>query len=106
VPQTWAAKYRVTAVSEGVVAGAKVYVLLAQPVPASADIDAVTFQVGEADFAPLSASWHYRNGSSIELSLVDQHINALMVPKTATISVAMTRYALDAAATYGAYAVR
>jgi predicted PurR-regulated permease PerM len=106
VPQTWGSKYHVTAVSEDVLGGAKVYVLQVQPVPASTDIDRVIFQIAQADFAPLSALWHYRNGSSIQLTLVDQHLNSLVVPKTATISVAMPRYALDATATYGAYSVR
>ena len=106
VPQTWASKYHVTAVSEAAIGGVFVYVLQAQPVPASPDIDVVTLQVAQADFAPLSAFWHYRNGSSIQLTLVDQHLNSLMVPKTATISVAMPKYALDATATYGTYAIR
>jgi hypothetical protein len=57
VPQAWAAKYHVSSVSTSVAGGAPVYVLQAQPVPAAATIDGVTFQIGQSDFAPLSAEW-------------------------------------------------
>jgi hypothetical protein len=106
VPQAWAAKYHVSSVSTSVVGGAPVYVLKAQPVPATATIDGVTFQVGQSDFAPLSADWLYHDGSSIRLSFVNQRVGNLTLPRTATISVAMPKYALNADANYGTYAIR
>ena len=103
VPQAWAAKYRVSAVSTETVNGIVVYVLQALPVPAG-PIDRVIFRVGQADFAPLSAKWFYHDHSSIELSFVNQHIETWILPASATISVNMSAYAIDANATYGTYA--
>jgi hypothetical protein len=106
VPQAWAAKYHVSSVSTNVFGGAPVYVLQAQPVPAAATIAGVTFRIAQSDFAPLSAEWLYRDGSSIRLSFVNQTVSNLTLPRTATISVAMPKYALDADAKYGTYAIR
>lgn len=105
VPQAWPAKYHVSSVAIGDYNGAKVYVLQAQPMPATAAIDGVTFQIAQADFAPLTAQWAYHNGSSIKLAFANQRVGNLTLPLAATISVAMPQYALDAAVRYGNYAV-
>jgi hypothetical protein len=106
VPQAWAAKYHVSSVSTSVVGGTPVYVLQAQPVPAAGAIDGVTFQIAQSDFAPLSAEWLYHDRSSIRLSFVNQTVGNLTLPRTATISVAMPKYALTADAKYGSYSIR
>jgi hypothetical protein len=104
VPQTWGARYRVSSMSVSVEDGANVYVLQALPIPATAEIDRVVFVVARANFAPLAAEWDYHNGSSIKLAFVDQAVGGRLLPRTATITVKMPGYALDARAIYGSYA--
>jgi hypothetical protein len=103
VPQTWGARYHVTSMSDGTDYGVNVYVLQASPIPSSAEIDRVVFRVARTGFAPLSAEWDYHNGSSISLAFVDQTVGSRILPRTATITVDMPNYALDANAMYGTY---
>ena len=102
VPQTWAAKYNVTDVATERVAGADVYVLGATPKVADV-IDRVTFRIQRSDDAPVAADWHYRDGSTIRLSLVNRPVERYLLPARCTIVVAMPSYGLQADGTYGAY---
>jgi hypothetical protein len=103
VPQTWGARYHVTSMSVSAENGVNAYVLQASPIPSSAEIDRVIFRVARTGFPPLSAEWDYHNGSSISLAFVDQTVGSRILPRTATITVDMPNYALDANATYGSY---
>jgi len=104
VPQAWATKYRVGAVTTANADGVATYVLQALPVPAG-PIDRVVFHIAQSDFAPLSAEWTYHDRSSIRLTFVNQHIGVYILPQTATIAVDMPGYALEADASYGTYAL-
>jgi len=104
VPQTWPAKYLVKSVSEDQAGGVAVYVLQAVP-KSNADIDHVVFNVTKVDYMPVSAVWYYRNKSSIQLSIVNQHLSNYMLPQTESITVNMPQYGLDAAGKYGEYSV-
>lgn len=104
VPQTWPAKYTVTSVTQGAAAGTQAYLLQAQP-KNDPSVDHVVFGVTTAAFAPVSAHWFYKDGSSIDLTIQNQQIQNYTLPQTETISVAMPKYSLDATATYGTYSV-
>ena len=104
VPQTWPAKYHVTAVTTDVLDGTPVYVLQAE-LKSPGAIDAIDFRIAQADFSPLSVEWLYHNKSSIRLSFTNQQVGDLTLPRAATIRVEMPHYGLDADAAYGAYAI-
>ena len=100
VPQTWPAKYTVTTVARDP-QGA--YELQAVP-KNDPSVDHVVFSV-TPDYQPVSAHWFYKDGSSIVLSLQNQQLQGFTLPQSETIAVSMPKYALDATATYGPYAI-
>jgi hypothetical protein len=104
IPQTWPSKYSVTSVSEAQVDGSGVYVLKALP-KADPSVDHVVFRVTQTDFTPVSVAWHYRDGSSILVSMQNQHQSGYTFPQTESIAVTMPQFSLTAAATYGTYAL-
>ncbi len=104
VPQTWPAKYHVTAVTTDVLGATPVYVLHAE-LKSPGTIDAIDFHIAQADFSPLSVEWLYHDKSSIRLSFTNQQVGDLTLPRTATIRVDMPRYGLDGDAAYGTYAI-
>lgn len=101
IPQTWPAKYRVISVVRSGTDGA--YTLTAVP-NNDPSVDHVVFGV-TADYEPVSAQWFYKDGSSIRLTIVNQHVQDYTVPQSEAISVAMRKYGLDATASYGTYAM-
>jgi hypothetical protein len=103
VPQTWPAKYTVTAVSTAQFNGIPVYVLSAVPKIAGT-VDHVIFQVEQANFAPVSAQWFYRDQSTIAISIANRQIGNHVLPGAEAVEVAMPRYALAATSTFGQYA--
>ena len=103
VPQTWPPKYTVKSVSESQQSGTPIYVLHAVP-NADPDVDQVEFDITKADNAAVAVVWHYKDGSTIEITTINQQLSGNVLPQTQTISVTMPKYALEAAATYGEYA--
>jgi hypothetical protein len=107
VPQGWPATYQVVAVKPSQPGSAPVLVLQALPRianAANADITQVLFTLTSPGLVPVSAEWHYKDGSTISLTLVNHRVGDYMLPSQATIAV-NRRYRLDADATYGAYAI-
>ena len=104
VPQTWPSKYSVTSVERGDDYGTPAYLLQAVP-KEDPSVDHVVFGVTTADYQPISAHWFYKDGSSIVLTIQNAPVEGYMLPHTETISVAMPKYALDATAKYGEYAI-
>lgn len=103
-PQTWPSKYTVTSVSQTQVDGASSYALNSVP-KADPSVDHVVFGIMQADYAPVSATWYYRDGSSIKLSIQNQHLSGYTLPQTQSINVNMPQFGLDAVAKYGDYAL-
>jgi len=104
VPQTWPAKYSVTSVTQGQANGIATYVLRAVP-KSDPSVDHTTFTVTQTDYQPVSTVWSYKDGSSISLTIQNQHLKGYTLPQTETISVSMPQYALDATATYGDFSL-
>lgn len=102
--QTWPAKYSVSSVSQDRLNDENVYVLQAVP-KSDPSVDRVVFTVAQADYAPVSAVWYYRDGSSVTISIENQRVESYTLPATESIAVSMPSYSLDAAATYGEYAL-
>jgi hypothetical protein len=102
VPQAWASKYQVASVSQGRAGDIDTYLLHALPTPAG-DIDRVIFTLAQKTLAPLGATWVYRNGSSIALSI--PNTSTPYLPQTESIVVTMPQYTLDANCTFGSYAL-
>lgn len=104
VPQTWPVKYVVQSFSQAQVNGMATYILHAVPKndPAVADVD---FGVTQADYAPVSVTWYYKDKSSIRITMVNQRVSSYVLPQTETIAVTMPHYALEAATRYGEYAL-
>jgi len=101
VAQTWPSKYVVNSATQAEAGGG--YVLQAVPANDPA-VDHVVFGVS-AEYEPVSAQWYYKDGSSIRLTIENQHVEGYVVPQSETISVAMPKFGLDAVATYGPYAI-
>jgi outer membrane lipoprotein-sorting protein len=104
VPQSWSAKYHVTSVSTQEVNGTPVYLLEAVPKDQGA-IDRVVFGVAQTTYAPLSARWHYRDQSTVGLTIDNQSVAGYTLPLSESISVAMPHYDFDAASRFGQYAL-
>lgn len=104
VPQTWPTKYNVTSVTQGQAGGVATYVLQAVP-KSDPSVDSTVFMVTQGDYQPVSTVWHYKDGSTINLTIANQKVGGFTLPQTETISLSMPKYALDATATYGSYAV-
>jgi hypothetical protein len=102
VPQVWSSKYHVASISRSRAGNVDTYLLHALPTPAG-DVDRVTFTVAQETLAPLGATWVYRDGSSIALSIPNTAPPYL--PQTESIVVTMPKYALDATCTVGSYAL-
>lgn len=102
--QTWAKKYTVVSVTQSQSNGTPTYVLQAVP-KSDPSVDRVVFGVTQSGYEPVSTVWHYRDGSSVSVSIQNQRMNGYALPNRETISVSMPKYALDATATYGTYAV-
>ena len=103
-PQTWPAKYTVTSVTPGQVAGTPVYSLRAIP-KNDPSVDHVVFTVTRADVLPLSVVWSYRDGSSISVAMQCRRMSGNAFPQTESIAVNVPHVALDANAQYGNYAI-
>jgi hypothetical protein len=105
VPQTWPANYRVTASAPG---DGGITLLTATP-RTPGGVDHVVFRIGTlgADAAPvtLGAVWTYKDGSTVALSFTNGPAGAYTLPRAATVTVNMPHQQLDAAATYGTYAL-
>lgn len=104
IPQTWPSRYTVTSVSQAEVNGASVYALRSMP-KADPSVDYVVFSVMQTDYAPVAAAWHYRNGSSISVTMQNQAVSGYTLAQTESIAVSMPQFALDAEAKYGDYAL-
>ena len=102
IPQTWPSKYTVTSVSEAQGDGASVYVLKSVP-NADPSVDQIVFRVTQTDYTPVSVAWHYRDGSSIHVSMQNQHQSGYTLPQTESIAVTMPQFSLSATASYGSY---
>jgi hypothetical protein len=100
-PQVWAAKYDVSAVSDGRIDDTDAYLLQALPHPRG-DVQSVTFAIAKTSFAPLRATWRYDDGSSVSISLAVS--SAPFLPQTETVTVAKPQYTLDATCAFGTYA--
>ena len=103
--QVWPSKYRVTSTAESQAAGTDVYVLQAVPRVSDPSTDHIEITVARDDFAPQSAVWYYKDGSTVQLTIQNGHTSAYALPATETITVTMPSYALDATATYGTYQI-
>ncbi|MGC2131511.1 MAG: hypothetical protein WA629_15605 [Candidatus Aquilonibacter sp.] len=103
-PQVWPSKYVVNSASPAQNSGAGAFVLHAVP-KADPAVDHVDFTIAQSDYAPNSAVWFYKDGSTIRLTMVCQTTSSYSLVKTASITVSMPQYALDATAAYGAYAL-
>ena len=102
-PQTWPGQYKVGSTSAG--ADGSTYLLHATPKVADPDVQSVEITVSQADYEPLAIRWLYRDGSSIELKMENRRISGAALPQKQTIAVTMPKYALEATATYGDYAL-
>jgi len=103
-PQVWPAKYTVTSVSTGAIGTTSTLVLNAVP-KAEPSVDRVVFTVAQSDDAPLGATWFYKDGSTIQLTLVCQTTPDYSLVERETIAVNMPRFSLDANGVFGAYAL-
>ena len=104
IPQAWPASYGVLSVERGLSGGRAVVVLHALPRTASPDVTAVTFTLASPSLTPIAAEWQYGSAAqTIRITLSNRRTGAYLLPQAATISVNLPKYALDAAATYGAY---
>lgn len=103
-PQVWPAKYTVQSVSEAQRGGADVYVLDAMP-KSDPSVDHVVFEVAKTGFTPLSATWAYKDGSSVALHMTVSSSSGYALPQTESVAVSMPQYSLDATVNYGSYAL-
>lgn len=103
-PQVWPAKYTVRSVSQGENNGVNVYLLTALP-KSDPSVDHVVFAVTQAGDVPVSASWIYKDGSSVSIGITNASVSSYMLPKTETVSVSMPQYSLDATVHFGEYAL-
>ncbi len=103
--QVWPSKYNVTSVSRGLSGGKAAFLLQAVPRSPDPAVDHVMFAVAQNGYAALAASWYYKDGSTIELSIVNQLLSNYVLPATETIAVSMPQYKLDADGTFGEYAL-
>jgi len=101
-PQVWPAKYTVNSVSASATGGTSTFVLNAVP-KAEPSVDHVVFTVAQSDDAPLAATWFYKDGSTIRLSLVCATTPDYSLVKSETIAVNMPRFSLDADGVFGTY---
>ncbi|MBV8600428.1 MAG: hypothetical protein JO359_02565 [Candidatus Eremiobacteraeota bacterium] len=101
--QTWPGQYKVTSVGPG--SEGSTYVLGAVPKVADPGVQSVQITVAQVDYEPLAIRWAYRDGSSIDLKMQNRRLSGAALPQTETIVVTMPKYALDATATYGDYAL-
>jgi hypothetical protein len=104
-PQVWPAKYTVESVSETQRQGAGIYVLRAVP-KSDPSVDHVVFEVAQNSYAPLSATWSYKDGSSVQLRMVVSQTSGYALPQTETVTVSMPQYSLDATVNYGSYSLK
>ncbi|HVN70190.1 MAG TPA: outer membrane lipoprotein-sorting protein [Candidatus Binatia bacterium] len=104
IPQTWPSKYTVTSVEQTEIDGASTYMLESVP-KSDSSVDRVVFGVMQADYAPVSVAWHYRDGSSINVSMQNQHLSGYTLAQTESITVNMPQFGLNATANYGSYAL-
>jgi hypothetical protein len=103
-PQVWPEKYSVQSVSQETREGSVVYVLDATP-KSDPSVDRVTFEVSQADYLPLSATWSYKDGSSVRLQMTARKTSGYALPQTESVAVSMPQYALDATVNFGSYSL-
>ena len=103
-PQVWPAKYTVQSVSDAQRAGVAVFALQAVP-KNDPSVDHVVFEVTKDGYSPVSASWYYKDGSSVKLQITATQTSGFWLPQTVLVSVSMPQYSLDATVNYGAYAL-
>ena len=104
VPQTWPANYHVLSVATSSDDGIATTTLTAQPKTGD-DIAEVQFRLAGHPLTPVAALWTYVNHATIALTFVNGRAGAYTLPTSATVSVDMPKYKLDATATYGTYAL-
>lgn len=102
VPQTWAAKYRVTSVTPTERNGTAVYELEAVP-RAGGEIDHAVFDVAQESLEPVAATWVYRDASRIAISIANGRVEDHTLPRAESLSISMPKYVLDATGRYGDY---
>lgn len=103
-PQVWPTKYTVESVTETKRSGADVYVLRAAP-KSDPSIDHVDFEVAQTGYIPLSATWSYKDGSSVQLRMTARQTSGYALPQTESVTVSMPQYSLDATVNYGNYSL-
>ena len=103
-PQTWPEKYTISSVSSSTSGASPIYVLTGTP-KNDPSVDHIVSLVTQQPLAPIAFTWSYKDGSSIALTIANQTVQNFTLPATETISVSMPKYALDATAEYGTYAL-
>jgi hypothetical protein len=105
VPQGWPATYRVLSVTKTESRGAFATVFRVVPRRGGGDLTDVRFTFTSTTPETVAAEWHFRDASSVRLTLVTRSAGAYSLPDRATIAVDKPHARLTADATYGDYAV-
>jgi hypothetical protein len=103
LPQVWPARYKVQRVRIIERDDQALFELFARPRAADDDVDHVIFDVTRNGCEPVAASWFYRDGSTIKVTIANAPVGEYMLPSSETIVVSMPGNHFEATAHYGQY---